>query len=254
MSALNSSAWLNILHSACQAPCALHLIIDLTGCEVPVLASVNAIAPPIACHLLFTGLPEDGIKEFGPLLVRVDLDHPVHRHWLEELVLVLGTDSRLLAFGSSWPFAALVENLKASIEARFNGKLGLLRYYDPRLFPLLFDFVLTAEQQRAWLEPMVFWSWLDRDAIPKYMRGVAGVFEASPKYSLIELSDNQLGMLGCVSDASIAANVFRDAFPPGWGKQRRFDICYNALLEASQLGLLGEAARHAHLEHRLGGL
>ena len=149
----------------------LDIIIDQAGSDAPLLPSVLSVEPSLPWYSLFTGLPEAGAEDLAPLLVRVDLAQPLQRHWLIGLMHELDGRSQLLALASLWPFQALAEHLGRCLEARNGGCLGLLRYYDPRLFPLLFSHVLQPDQQQPWLRPAVFWSWLDRDGVPQRLLG-----------------------------------------------------------------------------------
>jgi hypothetical protein len=64
-------------------------------------------------------------------------------------------------------------------------------------------------------------------------------------FSLIELSDDQVDILGCVSDATLVVKRLRDAFPLEWGAERRFRACYVAMIEATEAGLLSDFQREA---------
>ena len=254
MSSFNSHPWVDLIGSGCAGACHLHLIIDLTSCSLPLLASVKAVQPAMPWHLLFTGLPEEGIKEFGPLLVRVDPDDSLQRHWLDGLVAVLATESRLLAFGSSWPFEALAAHLRCCLEIKMNGQLGLFRYYDPRTFPLLFSHVLTEEQQLPWLEPAVFWSWLDRDGAPAHLVGIGSSIFSSQAKGVIELSNDQLACLESASDASLEADSLDNEQCSHWSAEQRYQRCCAVMMKATQLGLFTPHEREAYFNEWVASL
>jgi hypothetical protein len=247
------NAWIALLEASCAevSISCLDIIIDQAGCDAPLLPSVRSVEPPLAWYSLFTGLPEEGHEELAPLLVRVDLASPLQRHWLVGLLHHINVSSQLLVLTSHWPFQTLAEHLGHCMEARSGGHLGLLRYYDPRLFPLLFSHGLQPEQQQLWLRPALFWSWLDRDGAPQRLQGAADRHASVEAFEPIELSDNQLQTLSCASDATLAIRKLRIALPPGWGAEQLFQASYAAMLEATQAGLLLKAERETFTLDRL---
>lgn len=248
MSPVTQSSWIELLEASCaQASITcLDIIIDQAGSDSPLLPSVLSVAPALPWYSLFTGLPEAGADELAPLLVRVDLAQPLQRHWLTGLMQALNGRSQLLVLASTWPFPALAEYLGRCLEACNGDYLGLLRYYDPRLFPLLFSHVLEPEQQPPLLRPAVFWSWLDRDGLPKRVLGTADTSEFPEKFTPMELSDHQLETLSCVSDATLAMVSLAEVLPSEWSAEQRFQACYSAMLDATQTGLLLTPQREAH--------
>jgi len=250
------SHWLGLLEASCAHLATKHLdiIVDQAGSEVPLLPSVRSIEPPLPWYSLFTGLPEEGADDLAPLLVRIDLSQPLQRQWLIGLMHDLRGRSQLLVLASLWPFQTLAEHLGCCLEARNGGYTGLLRYYDPRLFPLLFSHVLEPDQQQVLLRPAVFWSWLDRDGTPKRLLGTPDLTGGSPAFSAIELSDSQVETLSCASDATAAMVSLSDALPFEWGAEQRFEHCYGAMIEATQAGLLLTEQREAYTLKTLGEL
>ena len=73
----------------------------------------------------------------APLLMRLDLTHWRHKAWLEELLTHGAADARVLVVISPLAFETLSHALRALSQIRWGCKAGLLRYYDPRSFPLL---------------------------------------------------------------------------------------------------------------------
>jgi hypothetical protein len=247
MSAVKASQWLDRLETACAkvSVTCLYLIIDQAGSNASLLPSVISVRPPMRWYSLFTGLPEEGLEDIAPLLVQVDLAQPLQRQWLIGLMHHLHRSSQLLALVSHWPFLTLAQHLSRCLNARNGGCRGLLRYYDPRLFPLLFSHVLEPEQQQAWLRPVEFWSWLDLDGSPRLLAGKSESPECADTFNLIELSDSQLGTLRCASDATLFIGEFGPELPSDWTAEKRFQTCYAAMLEATQRGLLSDDDREA---------
>ncbi|WP_342456597.1 hypothetical protein [Pseudomonas sp. PSKL.D1] len=105
------------------------------------------------------------------------------------------------------------------MQALNGGRLGLLRFYDPRLFPVLFSHVLQPEQ----------------------CEGVGPV----------ALSDAQVDILGCAADATRAIAQQAIAFPLQWGAEQRFQACYRGMLEACREGLLVDVEREAFVSEQV---
>lgn len=253
MSSVPRGTWIELLEASCAhvSITCLDIIIDQAGSDSPLLPSVLSVEPALPWYSLFTGLPEAGADELAPLLVRVDLAQPLQRQWLAGLMQAMKGRSQLLVLTTFWPFQALAEHLSRCLEARNGGYLGLLRYYDPRLFPLLFSHVLEPEQQQHLLRPAVFWSWQDRDGLPNRLSGTADTTECPEEFTPIELSDSQLDTLCCASDATVAMASLADALPSEWSAEERFQACYAAMLDATQAELLLTAEREAYTLDRL---
>ncbi|MNE58631.1 hypothetical protein D3C80_1536720 [compost metagenome] len=182
--------------------------------------------------------------------MRVELIQPLQRQWFLGLLNATQGLPVLMTLASDWPFPMLAEHLGRCIEALNGGCLGILRYYDPRLFPLLFSHVLTPEQQQAWLQPALFWSWLDRDGLPQHLLGAAHSPVIDDSFTPLELSDSQVDVLCCAGDATIAMVSLAAQFPSDWGAEQCFRGCYSGMLAASSAGLLTTSQREAlTLEH-----
>lgn len=240
MSGIDAKNWLRLLDSACsKAHCSeVDFIIDQVDIATPLFPGLEHVEPPIPWQALFDGLPEAVHADLSPLLVRIDLGEPQQRLWLEGMISRFGGEARLLALISHWPLQRLGEHLGQCLEARNGGATGLLRYYDPRLFPLLFSDVLTPEQQQHFLVPVVLWSWLDRDGTPRHRVGTAmqpGDVEAPSPF---ELSDRQIDVLCCAGDTLQTLARLRAALPQPWSAEQAFQHCYRAVLEADDAGLL----------------
>ncbi|MCX2900064.1 DUF4123 domain-containing protein [Pseudomonas mandelii] len=255
MISVHFKAWMDLLEGSClQASVTrLDIIIDQAGSKAPLLPSVLSVEPAMPWYSLFAGLPEAGAQELAPLLVRIDLAQPLQRQWLAGLIQTLGGNSQLLVLASHWPFEILAEHFGRCLEAGNGGCLGLLRYYDPRLFPLLLSHVLEPHQQQLLLRPAVFWSWLDLDGLPQRLLGAAGAPDSPESFVPIELSDSQLDTLGCASDATLAMSNLSEALPSGWSAEQGFIAHYTAMIEATRTGLLSRPEREAFTWKRLRG-
>ncbi|MFJ4376359.1 DUF4123 domain-containing protein [Pseudomonas japonica] len=255
MTSTTAQTWLQLLDIACaKVSCRqVSFIIDQVEIAAPLFPGIEQVEPPIPWHVLFDGLPEAAHADLSPLLVRVDLDKPQQRLWLEGLIDRFGDQARLLALISPWPLQRLGDYLGQCLEARNGGGAGVLRYYDPRLFPLLFSHVLSAEQQQWLLSPALLWSWLDRDGIPRHRAGAgadAGTVDDPPPF---ELSDRQIDVLCCAADAAEALDRLAPVLPEGWGAEQLFRVAYGAMLEADGCVLLLPAECDAFVLERLHG-
>lgn len=246
-----SPSWLALLEGSCAdaSITCLDIIIDQTG-TAPFLPGVKSIEPALPWYPLLTGLPEEGLKDQGPLLVRVDLIQPLQRFWLNNVIDHLQKHSRLLALASHWPFQTLAEYLSRCLEMRDGS--GLIRYYDPRLFPLLLS-TLQPQKQQLWLRPALFWSWLDRDGKPQHLVGHASKFEEEEAFELLELSDSQLEVFSCAADATQVMQKLRTAMPPQWSAEQLFHACHAAMLAAGEAGLQLKTEREAFTRDHLTG-
>ncbi|MCY1294537.1 hypothetical protein D9M70_438360 [compost metagenome] len=244
--------WLNLLEAACtEIPTdQLDIIIDQSG-GAPLLSSVRSIDPPMRWKSLFNGQPEASAMDLAPLLVRIDLAEPLQKRWLLGLLHDRAEQQQLLALASLWSFDELAAYLSQCLNARYGGQSALLRYYDPRLFPLLFSHVLEPQQQTQLLRPAVFWSWLDRNGVPQCLLGKGGPAESAASFSAIELSDDQRETLGCASDATVLLASPEAALIPGSSAEQRFQACYAAMLDATRVDLLLENQRRAHVFDRM---
>ncbi|SEN68997.1 protein of unknown function [Pseudomonas sp. ok272] len=249
MSAAPITAWLGVLEAMCRPVgiTCLDVIVDQAGSATPLLPSLPGVEPALSWHSLFTGRPEEGAGDVAPLLIRVDLTQPLQRQWLSGLLQHLNVRAQVLVLASPWDFQPLAEHLGHCLQASNGGYPGLLRYYDPRLFALLFSHVLQPQEQQRWLQPVAFWSWLDRDGQPRCLAGQAQGPDSAEPCAPLELSDSQLESLGCASDASLALTVMEAAFPADWGAERRFQISYASMLAATEAGVLLPAERETVL-------
>ncbi|MCO6060472.1 DUF4123 domain-containing protein [Pseudomonas sp. MOB-449] len=248
-----ATAWLELLEAACaEVPTScLDLIIDQAAGDLPVIPALQAVHPPLPWRSLFSGLPEAGAEDLAPLLLRVDLHLPLQRQWLHGLLSELASKPQVLALATTWTFDILADYLGRCLEARNGGQLGLLRYYDPRLFPLLISQVLEPEQQRQLLRPAVFWSWADQDGLPRRLLGHGEPVDNAGAFKLIELSDEQVDTLLCASDATRALAKLQAIDTAGRSAQQRFQLAYAAMREASAAHLLADDEREALVRQRL---
>ncbi|SEK44531.1 protein of unknown function [Pseudomonas agarici] len=141
---------------------------DWNNCAVPAL---KMLRPQVPWFSLFSGTPEENLLGQAPLLMRLNLTHWQHKAWLEELLTQCATEARLLVVISPLPFDTLSQALQALSQVKWGARTGLLRYYDPRIFPLLTSAILTDNQRTEYLQAVNYWGWLDRDDQPQWLQG-----------------------------------------------------------------------------------
>lgn len=123
------------------------------------------------------------------------------------------------------------------------GRSGILRFYDTRVFPLLFTHILSEEQQEPLMRPALFWAWQDFDGQAKGIKGSGLPPERDENAPKIELSDRQLEHLMCISDVIV---MLSHCAPPAGmfdSRQSLFSACYQGMVEATRQGLLLDDAR-----------
>lgn len=253
MTRVSTTQWIELLDAACaDVPTQyLDLIIDQAAGDRPLVPVVKAVHPPLSWRSLFSGLPEESAEELAPLLVRIDLRQPIQRLWLQGLLNEAEGKPQVLVLGSAWAFDSLADYLGRCLEARNGGQLGLLRYYDPRLFQLLIRDVLEPGQQRQLLRPAVFWSWSDHDGLPRRLLGLAEPEEAAAQFEPIELSDLQVDTLMCASDATRALSQLPVEDKAGRSAEECFQLAYAAMREASAAGLIADPQREVLVRRHL---
>lgn len=210
------------------------------SCAVPALLQLR---PEVPWHSLFTGTPEENLLEQAPILMRLDLAHWQHQAWLEELMTHCANDARLLIAVSPLPFETLSQTLQSLSQMKWGGQPGLLRYYDPRIFPLLMSSVLSSEQRAQFLQAVNYWSWLDRDGQPQWLQGAGLTQEGIDIRPFVELSDDQCNLIGCVADAQQVLDGGRFDHL-GESHEQRFALLYRLALQASQENYFGDLSEY----------
>nr|WP_262923803.1 MULTISPECIES: DUF4123 domain-containing protein [Pseudomonas] len=220
-------------------------LVDQTNCELPILPGLRAMQPAMPWFSLFTGLPEEALLEQAPLLMRISLADWRHKNWLGELVEHLAPQSRLLLLLSPLPFDSLTETLQGLSQLEWGGLTGLLRYYDPRVFPHLLSQVLSDEQNKQFLRVALFWSWLDLDLQPTWQPGTYHSDTPLPELQPpIVLTDEQYFRLGGIGDAHQVMEVATEHMSNST-KEERFGACYRLILKAAEENYFGELDGYA---------
>jgi hypothetical protein len=215
------------------------ILLDQAAWINAAMPMLQIITPAAPWFSLFTGTPEEHLLHKAPLLIRLTLTQPQHRSWLIELLTHCARE-RLLALVSPLPFEILSHALRALGQAERGGRGVLLRFYDPRVFPLLVSSILTVEQRMEFRRVAYYWTWIDRDDQPEWLAGNDDIEPESLRLSTnIELSDQQCDALGCISEAFELMQDLRFG-QLGENNKARFAFLYGCALEASADNYFGD--------------
>ncbi|RWR02600.1 hypothetical protein ED28_06975 [[Pantoea] beijingensis] len=237
--------WLTHAENLCVRAGQKHIdvLVDRAGSSSSLQEAIRDMDPPVSWHSLFENTPEEALTEEAPLLMRLDLSAWQHKTWLSELMQHFQGTPRLLLAITPLPFEQFAQHLHTLAEVKWGEQTGLLRFYDTRIFPLLFSHVLTQEQQMAFSHLALLWGWLDRD---RHIVWKAGIYEPGNKLpekpDPISVEDVQIEMLGCISDAQ---NLMPQFDRESMTKEQHFSRCFDIALDASRNGYLGELFSYA---------
>ncbi len=215
---------------------------DWNNCAVPAL---KMLRPQVPWFSLFSGTPEENLLDQAPLLMRLNLTHWQHKAWLEELLTQCATEARLLVVISPLPFDTLSQALQALSQVKWGARTGLLRYYDPRIFPLLTSAILTDNQRTEYLQAVNYWGWLDRDDQPQWLQGNCLGYHAEIEVKpFLNLSDQQGELIGCIGDAQklLDEGDFDDLEAT---RELRFAALYSIVVQAHQENHLDNLTEYA---------
>lgn len=247
--------WVNKLQQTCTGIQTNHLdfIIDQCGIDFSVIPALQAFSPSLKWQSLYQGLPEDALIEEAPLLVRIALNDPQQKQWFIELANQAKDTAPLLVICSLWPFARLAEWLTDCTDATHEGRAGLFRFFDARVFPFLFSDILDQEQQMQLLRPALFWSWLDRDDKPSLLTGDGSQPGKDEQFQKIAFRDDQFEALMCICDVKLFLRY--QGIPDDWfsSQEEKFVACYRAMLSATEKGILLDNEREEWVMGMLAG-
>ncbi|AXG43710.1 MULTISPECIES: DUF4123 domain-containing protein [Photorhabdus] len=234
----------------------LNMIVDQSGEMFSLIPELQSFSPEIKWCSLFQGLPEEIMADDAPILMRIDLTHPDQWQWMQEVILRLKEERSLLILCSSWSFDLLSQHLIQCVDATWEGQAGILRFFDPSIFAVLFSHVLDTGQQQQLLRPALFWSWLNRDGVSNFLLGEGNAEPVNDAVEKIDLTDKQLENLLCVSDAHrlmFRLNDKNESLEAS--NEQLFNHCYALMIEATDQSILLDDDRESfvlkHLKSRL---
>ncbi|HEN4996646.1 TPA: DUF4123 domain-containing protein [Klebsiella aerogenes] len=241
------SSWMDKIKATCQRAETGHIdvIIDQCAVDFSVLPALTTFSHSVMWQSLYHGLPEDIYPEDAPVLVRVSLSDAEHIQWLHNLAAEMMESAPLLICGSGWSFEQLAVWLRDCANAQHEGREGIFRFWDTRIFPFLFSHILDDEQQNQLQKPVLFWTWLDCDNQPSIQMGSGETHESDESVVQIEFTDSQFEKLMCVSDAMQFLRY--ENVPEGLftSRQTEFAACYEAMLAATEQRIIFDDKRSA---------
>lgn len=124
----NINSWLTRLQYTCHEAGLdyFDFIVDQCTFNFSVLPELRNFTPPLQWCSLFQGLPEEGLADDAPLLIRVLLDTPYQLDFFTHLAGTFQPAGPLLVMGSRWPFSELASWLTSCVEAAHEGRRGLM--------------------------------------------------------------------------------------------------------------------------------
>lgn len=198
---VDETQWLRQIEQVCAQlnNFTVNVIIDQAG-EVPSLVQdLKRFQPKISWVSLLENEPENEFIDDAPVYLQLQLDIWQHREWFSALLRQYPDPARVLLFFSNDSFSILSKHFQALIIAEWEGRKGLLRFYDARIFSVLVETILT-EQQRTYFFGLVpLWSWRDRDGCPVWLQADNATNDYDENV-MIELNDHQYSQLGLISD------------------------------------------------------
>ncbi|POD99118.1 DUF4123 domain-containing protein [Pectobacterium odoriferum] len=241
----NTTIWLDKIQEICQhiSQGNIDIIIDQCGINVSVIPALSGFSPAIKWQSLYQGLPENIYPEDAPLLVRIELSDIQQVQWLYALAHEAAVTAPLLVLSSSWPFEALAGWLTRCVDARHEGRPGIFRFWDTRLFSFLFTHVLDSEQTNQLHRPVLFWSWQDRDGKPALLEGNGAGLDEDEACEPTMFTDSQFESLMCLCDAKQFLGY--QPLPQGLfnSEEIAFTACFEAMLSATHEKILFDDKR-----------
>lgn len=220
----------------------IDVIIDLAGSGRSAKEMFHNVIPDIRLASLFEGMPEEGLKDEGPILVRFLWAEWQHKTFLAELMRYWGDASRLMLLISPLVFDEVKSQLLALSRFEWGKQSGIFRFYDSRIFPALFSHVLSDEQQSAFNRLAYYWGWQDRDGCQIWKQGSIGPDSTMlPPPIILRLDDRQIEAIGCISDADMLARALSQNT---LSREACFSRCFDAALAAGQEGFWGDLSEY----------
>ncbi|MRT40500.1 DUF4123 domain-containing protein [Enterobacteriaceae bacterium RIT702] len=236
----NGAAWLKQATALCAAAGQdyIDVLVDQAGTTQPLQQALNQINPPLRWFELFAITPEAATPEYSPLVMRLHFSISNHQRWLEQLVDHFSTTPRLTLLISPLAFDLLSSHLQALSQVHWEEQTGLLRYYDNRVFPSLLEHVLTPEQQAAFTDIALFWSWRDRDDEVVWKTGTLNPGrQLADAPEMNSVSDAQVELMGCISDAEM---LMKEKATLVLSREEHFAQCLAIAIRASRAGYIGD--------------
>jgi len=242
----NITVWLDRVQHTCQqfGQSYIDIIIDQCGLGFSVIPALSGFSPEIKWFSLYEGLPEDIYREDAPLLVRIELGEPQQVRWMYDLAREVHPSAPLLVMGSLWTLPSLAAWLGRCVDASLEGRGGIFRFWDTRIFPYLFSDILADEEKSQLHQPALFWSWMNRDHQPALLMG-DGTFADIEACQQITFTDTQYETLMCLCDTKRFLTLELLPRTLFTNNEEMFSACFHAMLETTKQGILFAEDRDA---------
>lgn len=246
-----STKWFSFIEDTCKEIKTdyIDVIIDQAGLDFTVIPALNNLS--IVWLSLYKGMPEEIIVDDAPLIIRVNVNDASQKQWLINILAEIQPQAPALILCSLWPFSLLAEWLSCCTDAANEGRPGVFRFYDPRIFSVLFSSVLNENQQYQLLRPVLFWSWLDRDSKPQMAIGNGTPPAKGEQCQKIDLDDRHYEYLMCVCDVVNLLN--HRVIPESYfsSKEQRFQQCFSSMMAATDAGIILDDERENWVMEKL---
>ena len=225
----------------------IDIIIDQAGLPQSFIPALKMLGDDIKWFSLFTNMPEEVFIQDSPLLIRFNWDNDVHVIYLTEILAHYYHSSRILVAISLLPFDSLARFLHALVEFKWENQTGILRFYDPRIFPELIKFVLSDEEGRYFSQLAYMWNWIDKDGEMSWLKGdfFTDVEKQTPP--TLTIDSKQITKIGCISDAIKLMSLA--AFDnPHLTREENFALLYSLSVQAYESDFIGDTSTYI-LQH-----
>lgn len=212
---------------ACLDTVSVNIIVDQAGDAPSLVHDLMRFQPQIAWVSLLENEPENEFIEDAPLFLQLCIDVWQHKEWLSALLRQYNDPARILLFFSVCDFSSLAKYLQNLIIAEWEGRKGLMRFYDTRVFPALVTSVLTEQQKNYFLHIAQLWSWRNRNGQSVWFRGENCEYNFS-ETTLLTLTDAQYSQLGMISDIEGFIRKYHFRYPE-FTKQTLFNHLWQRL-------------------------
>lgn len=207
--------WIIQIEQACMGTDSpyVNIIVDQAGYIPSLISDLKRFQPEISWCSLLENEPENVYIDDAPIFLQIQTDIWQQKEWLSALLRQYHEPSRVLLFFSLYDFKQLAQYLQRLIIAEWEGRKGVMRFYDTRMFPLLMNSILTEQQQHYFLDAAQLWSWRDRDGKSVWLPGQFQRAVELNSDALLTLDDKQYDRLGYISDIECFSDVHLCHYP-----------------------------------------
>lgn len=242
-----SDAWLEGAKRLCQqiGQNYIDVIVDQCSVDYSVIPALSGFSPQIKWQSLYKDLPEDIYPEDAPLLMRIMFNDLQQWNWLQALAKEMSSTAPLLILCSLWPLSRLGEWLTQITNARQEGREGIFRFWDSRIFSYFFTDILNTEQQEQLKYPALFWGWQDLDGQSALLAGRGSIPKRDEAAQQLDFSDSQYEKFMCLCDAKRFVAQQLPIINTFSSKETQFKACFEGMVNATQAGVLFDDERDA---------